>query len=88
MKFKQLGKSTGLGIRILAGLAFGVLAGSLVWHRGMGILFLIAERLVRCRRDGFFRIRHGGFDPSANGPRSLLSSRPLRGVAGTDAGAA
>lgn len=42
MKFTHLGKATGLGIRILAGLAFGVLAGSLVWHRGMGIVFLIA----------------------------------------------
>jgi hypothetical protein len=41
MKF-TLGKATGLGIRILAGLALGVLAGSLIWHRGMGIVFLIA----------------------------------------------
>lgn len=42
MKFKQLGKPTGLGIRILAGLAFGVLAGALIWRSGMGIVFLIA----------------------------------------------
>lgn len=42
MNFNHLSRPIRLGIRIPAGLAFGILAGSLIGHSGLGMIFLIA----------------------------------------------
>jgi hypothetical protein len=43
----NLSRLNRLGIlaRLLAGLAFGALAGSMIWHSGLGVMFLIALSL-------------------------------------------